>query len=265
MQYRNVEVQGRPVQLGEAGEGVPVVFLHGNPDTHTVWSALVTRLQGSCRCLTPDLPGFGASAGGDDVDVSLSGMSRWVGAFLDAAGFAKVHLVVHDIGSTYGLAFAAEHAERLETLTTFNGNFFPDYRWHFWARAWRTRLLGEIVMALGNEWLFVRETRKGSPGMSVEHAKAAYAAFTPATRRHVLRMYREMDPAKLAGWDERLLRTIAVVPTLVLWGDLDPYIPATTADRYGGELHHFANAGHWPMVDLPDEVAAHIAKHVAAR
>jgi haloalkane dehalogenase len=247
----------------ESGGGPLVVFLHGNPDTHVVWNAVIARLQATHRCVAPDLPGFGGSAGGDDVDVTLSGMSRWVGAFLDALGTDKVHLVVHDIGSTYGLAFASEHPERLRTLTTFNGNFFPEYRWHFWARLWRTRGVGEVVMALGNEWLFVRETRKGSPGITVDEAKAAYAAFTPATRRHVLRLYREMDPAKLAGWDEKLRTTMSTVPTLVLWGDLDPYIPPAIADLYrGADVHHFADAGHWAMIDRPDAVAAQLTRHL---
>lgn len=256
---RTLDVLGRPVLLAESGAGPPVVLLHGNPDTHAVWDGVVEALSGSRRCLAPDLPGFGGS--GEDDDVTLEGMSRWVAAFLDAAGLERVHLVIHDVGSTYGFAFAAEHADRLLTLTTFNGTFFPDYRWHFWGRMWRTPIVGEIVMALGNEALFVRETRKGSPGITVEHAKAMYREFTPRTRRHVLRVYRERDPEKFRGWDAKLLQATARVPTLVLWGDLDPYMPSGTADRFGGEVHHYADAGHWPMIDHPADAAARILAH----
>jgi pimeloyl-ACP methyl ester carboxylesterase len=265
--HRAVRVGPVTTHVAEAGEGVPVLMLHGNPDTHTVWAGLASRLtrRGALRCIAPDLPGFGASAAPDDLDCSLAAQSRHVAGLLDALSLERVHLVVHDIGGMYGLAFASEHPERLHTLTIFNTSFHPDLRWHFWARMWRTPLVGEVVMALGTETLFVRETRKGSPGLTAEHTKAMWAAFTPQAKRMVLRFYRKMDPEGFHGWNERLRQTTARVPTRVLWGDLDPFSAPSMADRFGGEVEHHADAGHWPMIDKPDEVAAAVAAHLGER
>ncbi len=260
---RTLEAGGVTTLVAEAGDGAPIVFLHGNPDTHTVWGALVSRLAGDdLRCIAPDLPGFGRSVAPAEFDVSLGAQARWVESLFDALLLESAHLVVHDVGGSYGLAFATEHAERLSSLTIFNANFFPDYHWHFWGRVWRTPVLGEIAMAVSNEWLFVRETQKGSPGVTPEQARAAWAEFTPATRRMVLRFYREADPEKLSGWDTRLLRATEHTPKLVLWGDLDPYIPSHTADRFGVEARHFERAGHWLMIDEPDQVAKLVRSHV---
>ena len=260
---RTLDVLGVSTPIFEAGpEGAPpIVLLHGNPDTHAVWNAVVSQLAATHRCIAPDMPDFGASVAPPDFDVSLSGQSRFVDALWGALELPRANLVCHDVGATYGLAFASEHAERLSSLTILNANFFPDYRWHFWARMWRLPLVGEIVMFAGNEPLFVKETKKGSPGITDEMARSAYRAFHPRARRMVLRFYRWLDSAKLAGWDAKLLAATAHTPKQVLWGDRDPYMPdRTIADRYGVDAVHFEDAGHWAMIDRPVDVAARIAR-----
>jgi pimeloyl-ACP methyl ester carboxylesterase len=79
----------------------------------------------------------------------------------------------------------------------------------------------------------------------------------------VLRWYRAMDPEAHAGWDERLLAATAKTPKQVLWGDLDPFLTPRTADRFGGEVTHLADCGHWVMLEEPDRAAAAIAGLVA--
>jgi pimeloyl-ACP methyl ester carboxylesterase len=134
-----LDVIGVKTAVFEAGpeDAAPIVFLHGNPDTHDVWSAVVSKLAETHRCIAPDLPDFGSSIAPVDFDVSLDGQARWVNALFEALELQRAHLVVHDVGGTYGLAFASEHPTRLSALTILNSTFFSDYRWHFWARMWR--------------------------------------------------------------------------------------------------------------------------------
>jgi pimeloyl-ACP methyl ester carboxylesterase len=260
----SVAAGGTDVHVAEAGAGPAVLLLHGNPDSHTVWRPVVAELAARHRCLAPDLPGFGASPAPPGLDLSLEAQAGFVRDLCDRLGLERLHLVVHDVGGPYGLAFASCHPERLRSLTILNTNFFPDYRWHFWARVWRTPVLGELAMAIANRPLFVREMRRGSPRIPRDYAVEAYRDFGRSTRRHVLRWYRAMDPEVHSGWDERLLAATAELPKQVLWGDLDPFLPATTADRFGGEVRHLADCGHWPMMEEPALVAGAIAE-LAAR
>jgi pimeloyl-ACP methyl ester carboxylesterase len=246
-----------------AGTGLPIVFLHGNPDTHDVWAPIVERLAAKYRCIAPDLPGYGASPAPKDLDLSLAAQGAWVKGLLDTLGVERCHLVVHDVGGPHGLSFTAEHAARVRTLTIFNTYYFPDLKWHFWARVWRTPVLGNIAMALGTRGLFVKELRRGSPRMPVEYARKAYAAYTSRTKKHVLRWYRAMDPAVHAGWDEKLLAATQNTPKLVLWGDLDPFLPKQGADRYGATVRHLSDCGHWAMLEEPQIAAQAIDDMVA--
>jgi pimeloyl-ACP methyl ester carboxylesterase len=128
---------------------------------------------------------------------------------------------------------------------------------------WRTRVLGEMAMGIANRPLFVREMKRGSPNMTNEYASHAYDAFGKDTKRMVLRWYRAMDPEVHAGWPEKLLASTANVPKQVLWGDRDPFLPSKTAERFGtDEVQHFADYGHWVMIENPDVAAQSIAKLV---
>lgn len=246
------------VHVAETGPegGRPVLFLHGNPDTHEVWGPVCDRLALQLRCIAPDLPGFGLSA--PDDDVSLTGQGRFVRDLVDALGLEKLDLVVHDVGGPYGLAFATEHAARLRTLTIVNTIWSPAYRWHFWARVWRRNGLGELAMKIMNRPLFVRELRRGSPRMPRAYAEHAYAQINDQAKRQVLRWYRAMSPEVFTGWDQRFLAATANVPKAVIWGDLDPFIPPKHATDFGAppaSIHHLADCGHWVMQEEPAQVA----------
>ena len=259
---RMVRVGSVETYVAEAGDGPAVVLLHGNPDTHEVWGSVVARLAANHRCIAPDLPGFGKSRAPADYEFSLEHHAAFVLELLAALELDRVHLIVHDVGGAYGLAFATLHAAKLRSLTIFNTNFFPDYRWHFWARVWRTRGLGELAMAIVNRPLFVRELRRGSPRIPRDYAEHAYAAYTRETKRMVLRWYRAMNAELLVGWDTRMLAATAQTPKQVLWGDLDPFLPSATADRFGGDVHHLADCGHFAMLEEPERCATAIAELV---
>ena len=75
---RRIKTTSAETFVAEAGppDGLPIVFLHGNPDSHHVWSAVVERLKATHRCIAPDMPGYGAS--GEMQDVTLEGQAVFV-------------------------------------------------------------------------------------------------------------------------------------------------------------------------------------------
>jgi pimeloyl-ACP methyl ester carboxylesterase len=243
----------------EAGSGAPAIFLHGNPDTHAVWNTTIAALP-QLRCLAPDLPGFGKSIAPADHDLSLEAQGAFVLGIVDALALDRVHLIVHDIGGNYGLAFASLHPERIASLTVLNTIWSPAYRWHFWGRVWRTKGLGEAAMKLSARPLFINQIRRGSPAMPRDYVELAHAEFTPATKRQVLRYYRAMSPPVWQGWDTKLLA--AKLKTQVIWGDKDPFIPATFAEGFGVAARHTPH-GHWVMAEDPQLVASAISDFTA--
>ena len=71
MSVRTVAAAGTSFLLREHGEGpgVPVLLLHGVPETSSCWSDLAPQLATGRRVLAPDLPGLGGSSYGGPYDV----------------------------------------------------------------------------------------------------------------------------------------------------------------------------------------------------
>jgi pimeloyl-ACP methyl ester carboxylesterase len=117
-------------------------------------------------------------------------------------------------------------------------------------------------MALMNRRLFVHELNRGSGRqLDPEHIERTWTLMTPRMRKMVLRLYRAADPRNFAQWERGLLDLTGQKPTLVLWGDVDPYIPSRFAERFGAaEVVHLPQTGHWPPVEAPEKTAGHIMR-----
>jgi len=258
---RMVEIGGASIHLAEWGTGPPVLLIHGNPDSGLMWEGVAGRLAARFHCIAPDLPGFGRSEVPRDLAPSLDGMAAFVERFRRAAEIGEpLDLVSHDFGGPFALAWAIRHPDQVRRIVVINTVFFSDYHWHFWARVWRTPILGELAMALMNRSLFAREINRGGR-LDQEHIERSWALFTPRVRNTVLRLYRAADPKAFAEWEGALSALTAEKPTLVLWGDRDPYISPGFAERFrAASVVHFPHLGHWPPVEAPEETAGHILR-----
>lgn len=242
---RSAQVAGLGIHYRQAGDA-PNLFLHGVPTHSHDWIPFLERTGG----IAPDLPGFGKSAKPAEFEYSIDGYARFLEAFVDHVGLERLSLVMHDWGSV-GLALAQRFPERIERLLMISTvPFVPGFRWHRVARAWRTPLVGEVLMGLTTRWAFRRE-------LPSELADPAWDAFDHGTQRAILKLYRASPPEVLARAGARLGDVRA--PALILWPEDDPYIGPEFgrphADALGGEATlEMVRGGHWPWLRRPELV-----------
>ena len=263
---KNLNVGQTRIHLVDEGQGTPILFLHGNPDSSEVWSGVTPGLRPFYRCIAPDLPGFGRSTAPADFDYSLEGMAAWVDALVEALGIREpLHLVVHDIGGPFGLAWAVRHPAKLRSVVITNTVFSSDYRWHLFGRLWRTPVVGELVQALTSRRGFTRELLRASRKLTRAQIHRTYDLVTPSVKRAMLRWYRAANPRHFAAWENELRQLTAKRPSLVLWADHDPYIASRFADSFGAAVvEHFPDSGHWLPAEVPGEVAQRLLRFFGA-
>jgi pimeloyl-ACP methyl ester carboxylesterase len=244
------EVAGLETFWREA-DGARVLYVHGNPNNSDLWLPFLARTGG----VAMDLPGFGRSAKPAHFEYSIEGYGDWLDAFRRHLGWDSYRLLVHDWGAV-GLAMAQREPERVERLVAVNPvPFLPGYRWHRFARIWRTPVLGELFQGATTK----RALKHFLPGMPGDFVDSIWDHYDHGTQRAILKLYRSAPPERLAraGGALETLRC----PALVLWGADDPYIPETFARAYGEALGGEATvevvegASHWPWIDKPGLVA----------
>lgn len=255
-----VQVQGIDIHVREQGQGPPVLFLHGNPDSGAVWDQVGTLMAPQFQCIAPDLPGFGESGPGKRFDPALANLAQFVHELILALDLTvPINLVVHDIGGPFGLAWAVRFPKEVGPIGILNTIFASDYRWHFWARIWRTPILGELSLLLLNRPLFVCILKNLAPQLSRDQINQMFDNFDPSMKRMILRFYRATDPETFQGWEDKLASLLQTKPALVLWGDQDPFIPPQFAAQLGAQtIKQFPDQGHWLMLEDPQMVATHL-------
>ncbi|MFK7979224.1 MAG: alpha/beta fold hydrolase [Saprospiraceae bacterium] len=241
----------------DTGKGEPIVFIHGNPDSADSWDDLIPLLSQQYRCIAPDLPGFGRSDIATDFDFTLDGCQNWLASFLEAIDITEpIHLIVHDVGTFYGVTWAVKNQTQVKSICITNTLFFSDYKWHFWGRVWRTPIIGELSQLLMNKKLYKNALRKSSPKLSDAYLEKGYALIGLKMQKTVLKLYRAMSPSVFKGWEDEYLALTKIKPVLVIWGDNDPYIPLSLgyAERManGQTVYRVASGGHWVAAEEPE-------------
>jgi pimeloyl-ACP methyl ester carboxylesterase len=264
-------IQNIKIRVKDSGQGQPVLFMHGNPDSADLWTDVIGRLPQGFRCIAPDLPGFGQSAAAYGFDWSIKNRGQWLADILDALGIKEpVVLVGHDHGGPFVASFAVQFPKRVKKLVLQNTLFNTDYDWHLFGKLWRMPLIGDY-MALLQPYritlpLLMWYVRKGAPLLTVDYVRALQKTWTYRMGRAMLALYRASDVREFAGWEDKLAAFIGSHPTLVVWGEKDYYLPIRFAEGWeknGATLARFPEVGHWVMAEAPTEYAQQLTAFFA--
>lgn len=240
---------------------MPALCIHGWPQSSFMWRHLLPALAASGRrALAPDLPGFGDSPPDPPgtYDRHVEALER----FRLQVGLDRVTLFLHDTGGLIGLRWACDHPEAVTGLVITNTGFFPDHQWTEISRTMRTPIQGEALMdSLSRDGLgtLLEEVSDGIDERALDEYWKGFA--TTAGRGGMLELYRSFDPDELKPYEGRL--AALGVPTLILWGQKDDFIPLDYASRFAREIPRsklvlLEDVRHFLFEDEPDRCATEV-------
>ncbi|MEX0973043.1 MAG: alpha/beta hydrolase [Solirubrobacterales bacterium] len=120
-QRREVGLPAGTIRYREAGEGRPVVFVHGYLVDGRLWDGVVDRLADSYRCIAPDWPiGAQQVAMNPDADLTPYGIADLIASLLEALELEDVTIVGNDSGGAMSQVLASRRPERIGRLVLTN-------------------------------------------------------------------------------------------------------------------------------------------------
>jgi pimeloyl-ACP methyl ester carboxylesterase len=177
--------------------------------------------------------------------------------------------VIHDIGGVMGIAWTAAHLERVERLFILNTVAFTGFRWFSIARAWgKPGWAASLRMAILTPWLFKLVFGKDSPQLPKRELDRIGDAFprNRVAKASSLRQFPKMTaPDFFTGYDVMLESITKTIPTTVVWGTNDPYVPDRYMERFASaEVVKLDGVGHWVALVAPDRLAREIEQRLVA-
>jgi pimeloyl-ACP methyl ester carboxylesterase len=237
---------------------MPVVLVHGNPETDAVWGPLVVELgRDDVVRLSP--PGWGAPVP-DGWGATLEEYRQWLVGEVEGIG-EPVDLLGHDWGGGHVVTVAMTRPDLLRSwCTDVLGVFDPDYVWHELAQMWQAPDAREAAVAAvlaDHEALADGLVPYGVPrDIALEMARS----FDAGTARCILGLYRDAAQPAMARLGENLPAAAARTGLMVLATD-DPFggteeMRRRAAARAGARVAVLEGVGHWWMVQDPARGAA---------
>ena len=246
---------------GTRGAGAPVVFLHGFPTSGHLWGDVVAQMPAGHRIVVADLLGYGRSDPPGARALTLHAHAERVVGLLDALQINSACIVGHDLGGGVAQSLALDWPERVSQLALVNSVAF---------NGWPTRnvrvakALMPLVRKLPTNWLLpiVRaDLERGyyDAARAVHSIDKFQRPFNSDDGRKVfLQHLAALDRNETQALGARLAEIR--VPTAVVWGTNDPYLPIALGRRLadairGASFHIIDDARHFTPEDSPREIA----------
>lgn len=259
-----------------AGQGPPLVLLHGFPQTGLAWSAVARDLVADHRVVVVDLRGTGGSdapATGYDKHA----MAADVRAVLDDADVERAHVVGHDLGAMVAYAFARRYGDAALTLTMMESGAagtptFDSFTGQVWHMGFHRQVELATTVVSGDERAYFDhffDTFTLDPGAVPDADRDLYAeaARRPGALAAVFRMYAAIpeqdaprNAAELAAHGRLALPVLGLGGAASVGGGMEPLLAELADDRTAVVV---PDCGHYLLEEQPTAVAAAVRSFVA--
>lgn len=263
-QRQQIRINGMTYRYWDRGEGPVIVFAHGLFVDHDVFTAQITSLSRSFRCIVLDMPGHGQS-GYNPKGWTLDELCNDLMLMIQELSLGAVTFIGQSQGGMVGIRLAARYPKLVSRLVLIGTSARVEFsdRLDNWRRQREILLNGseaerEVVFANiqrrinGEKWLSEKPTEAAREReIMLAHDRAGLVLA--------------LDAAVFTRGDIRELLEFINVPTLVICGENDIATPVELSQEIvaaivGASLFTLAGVGHHPTIEAPESVTEAIAK-----
>lgn len=256
---------GRTVRWDRIGSGPAVVMCHGTPWSSVVWQPYADMLARRYSVYLWDMPGYGQSSMDPDHSVDLGVQGELLADLLAAWGLDQPQVVAHDFGGAvslrahllHGAAYASLALIDVVALRPWGSDFFRLVGQH-------SEVFRQLPATIHRGALEAYISGASHRGLNYDQlAELAGPWLTEAGQSAFYRQIAQADE-RFTDQIEPLYPTIKV-PTKIIWGQQDRWIPPDRAERLAGmipgaELELIDGAGHLIQYDAPVALSAALTR-----
>jgi pimeloyl-ACP methyl ester carboxylesterase len=241
---------GPPLVVDEAGDGPPLILIHGHPFNRTMWRPQLQSLSDDLRLIAPDLPGYGASPG-RGAKVTMPEFAGAIVELADRLGLERFAVAGLSMGGLVTMELGLRHPDRVAgvaLVATTAAPVTPDEADDRRALADRVERDGILDLALDMAGKLFGPAARRDPAI-VEPVVSMMLRTSPAGAAAALRGRAERP-------DYATLLQALAVPALVVAGDHDGYadeaVVAQLVDALPApEVVRLPGTGHLPNLEAP--------------
>jgi len=271
MSTQIARVAGHNIVYHRAGEGEPMLLVHGITTYSFIWRKVMPLLvDNGYDVIALDLLGCGDSDKPLDLSYSLKSHAGYIREFVDALGLKKFHFIGHDLGGGIGQIFAVRYPEMLYDLTMIN-----TVAYDFWPVqpiiAMRTPIVRQFMMAAMDIGAFRLLVKRGVYHKERVDDELMGLFMKPLQgsegRKAFLHFAKSLDNGNLMEIADDLRRLS--LPVLIIRGDVDPYLSSAIAEKLnteiaGSRLVRIPTGSHFIQEDEPELVSNAILDFIKA-
>lgn len=252
-----VPVAKREISVGSvqtaylmAGDGPPVICLHGAGAGAVTWYPSIEALSKGFLVIAPDIVGYGES---DKPNAAYDRpyFAAWLRDLMAALEIPKAHIVGLSQGGAIALQFALENPAMVDKLVLVDSAALgpqPSF-WSFVSMLWMNLMPSNVASRFQSQFLLF-DTEKRDP----EHRHYSVAVLKMPGGKNAFSQGRG---AAVSAMLEEDLRRIAL-KTLIIWGQNDNFFPVGHGESAAqvmpdASLHRILDAGHLVLMDQPEE------------
>ena len=271
IQHGYADVNGVRLHYAVAGSGKLILFVHGFPEFWYAWKNQLTEFGKDHKAVAVDMRGYNLSSKPTDVDQYRVGVvMEDIRALAEKLGYKKFILVAHDWGGGIAWAFAIAYPEYLEKLVIINAPHPAIF-----ARELRENPLQQKA----SQYMLEFRSPGAEAALSANHYAALLQGVSGAFSEEDKEIYVEAwsQPGALTGGlnyyraarlTGELANLVVRVPTLVIWGEKDPFLLASNLegmDAFVPELtiKRIPDATHWVVHEKPELVNSYIREFIS--
>ena len=234
-----------------AGDGEPVVLLHGFGEDSTIWDGMIGELSKDYKLIVPDIAGSGRSTGKME-GISMSSIAEQILLILEKEKIGSCYMIGHSMGGYITLAFAEKYPEKLKGLGLFHSTAFAD---NDEKKTVRNKNI-EFIKKHGSD----KFLQQAIPNLFSDYSKSNQ----PQVVDELIERYRNFSPTSLVAYTEAMrdrpdrsevLRNFNK-PVLLIIGEFDTAIPIEQSMKLCkiadfAYIYIGARSGHMGMLEEP--------------